>query len=114
MADAPPIELTVPCPDCGPVSLPLDGVTLWSTGDDTRSWLSVRCPACGGRFVHHTAPGEHLLLLTCDVPTRSWTPPRERIEVDAPTEPVTHRELVGFGEALAGVDAVAALLPPLG
>jgi hypothetical protein len=112
MAEAAPIELTVPCASCGPVSLPLSGVVLWLTGDDTRSWLTVCCPACGSRFVHHTAPGEHLLLLACEVPTRSWTAPVERIEEDAPHEPVTHAELLTFAEALASSDAVTALLPP--
>jgi len=114
MADAPPIELTVPCPDCGPVTLPLEAVTLWSTGEDTRSWLTVRCPACTARFVHHTAPGEHLLLLACEAPTRDWDAPVERIEPDAPAGPLTHAELVAFADALASSESVTALLPPSG
>jgi hypothetical protein len=114
MANAAPIELTVPCHDCGPVSLPLDQVVLWLEADHSRSWLSVRCPQCAGRFVHHTAPGEHLLLMACEVPLRMWEAPVERIEVDATTDPITHAELVAFGEALADADAVAELLPPWG
>jgi hypothetical protein len=62
--------------------------------------------------VHHTAPGEHLLLLACEVPVRAWDAPVERIETDASTEPITHAELVAFAEALADAGAVAELLPP--
>ena len=112
MAHTAPIELTVPCAACGPVGLPLDDVMLWLTDDEQQSWLSVTCPDCGARFVHHTAPGEHLLLLACDVPVRRWEPPVERIEEGAHTSPITHAELDAFAAALSSIDDVVEHLPP--
>jgi hypothetical protein len=114
MAATAPIELTVPCEGCGPVDLALDEVLLWLTEDEQQSWLTVVCPRCGSRFVHHTAPGEHLLLLACDVPVRRWSAPVERIEVDAVTDPLTHDDLEEFADVLAEIDEVVGIVPPWG
>jgi hypothetical protein len=112
MQSAPPIELTVPCPTCGPVSLELGEVVLWSRPGRLASWLTVCCPRCAGRFVHHTLPAERLLLQTFDVPSRIWEAPAEGMVDGAPTEPISYAELASFAEALAGRDTVAQLIPP--
>ncbi len=100
----------VPCPDCGPVDIELSRATLVSRQADSTSWLAVPCPRCGHRFVRDVTAADSLMLAAMDIATIETDHPRERLDADVDTEPLTYEELVRFSDALTEIDQLTRLI----
>lgn len=92
------------------MDIELSCATLVSRSADSTAWLAVPCPSCGHRFVRHVTVADALMLAAMDIATLETDHPREHLDSDVDTEPLTYEDLVRFSDALTQIDQLTRLI----